>query len=180
MKTLWIMDQEWILAWILDSVCIVVQTWGLKQGLDHSSFVSFGQFVNVSSKFCFFKQGSFVLSCEVVFEWSAVFFVIEHFAFFTICVILTNAFTFTSFPMNFCLFSVVVMVLDWLKLLTDQQIWGKRLTSAVLCTPFTPSCCNLQQKNVIESHLLAEEGCNSNQASCYSFSAIDNIFSSAF
>lgn len=80
-----------------------------------------------------------------------------------------------------CLFFVVVvMVLDWLKLLTDQQIWGKRLTSAVLCTPFTPSCCNLQQKNVIESHLLAEEGCNSNQASCYSFSAINNIFSSIF
>lgn len=103
MKTLWIMDQEWILAWILDSVCIVVQTWGLKQGLDHSSFVSFGLFVNVSSKFCFFTRGSFVLSCEVVFEWSAVFFVIEHFTFFTICVILTNAFTFTSFPLNFYL-----------------------------------------------------------------------------
>ena len=166
MKTLWIMDQEWILAWILDSVCIVVQTWGLKQGLDHSSFVSFGQFVNVSSKFCFFKRGSFVLSCEVVFEWSAVFLssnILPSLLLF--CVILTNAFTFTSFPMNFYL-SVFCCGYGagLIKTIDRSTDLGKRLTSAVLCIPFTPSCCNLlQQKNVIESHLLAEEGCNSNQ-----------------
>lgn len=167
------------MAWILDSVCIVVQTLGLKQGLDHSSFVSFGLFVNVSSKFCFFKRGSFVLSCEAVFLSSNI---LPSLLLF--CVILTNAFTFTSFPMNFYL-SVFCCGYGagLIKTIDRSTDLGKRLTSAVLCIPFTPSCCNLlQQKNVIESHLLAEEVCNSNQASYYtcSFSAINNIFSSTF
>ena len=69
-------------------------------------------------------------------------------------------------------------------MLTDEWIWGKKEFRSAYMYPLHPFL--LQPSSAkkrcwcVNLHLLAEEGCSSNQASCYSFSASNNRFSSNF
>ena len=158
LKMQWIVDEEWILAWIRDSVCLKDQILGLKQGLDHSSFVSLGQYVKFHPNF--FLSVAHLSSAVRLFLFGVL-----CYSHWTCCLLYylcdvnkcihIYQLLFTYELLYFC-FLLWLWCCIWLKILTDERIWGKRLRSAVLCTPFTPSCCNLLQlKNVVGLHLLA-------------------------
>ena len=112
---IWIKDQLWILVHNLDCACLGFQIFGPKWNLDHRSFFSPGQYVNeLIQIICFLNEAHSKSVVRLLLELYCVI-VIKYVSFFTICMKLTMAFTFTTLPLNFALLFLDVFVVSDLK-----------------------------------------------------------------
>jgi len=121
-----------------DCACLDVQILGPKRNLHHRSFFSLGRYLSEFIQIISFLRTKLILKSGVrlLLELYCVI-VIKHVAFFTICVKLTMAITFTSLPLNFytsvsgCGYGFGFEQ----KISADRRIWQKKGTDRRIWTP---------------------------------------------